>query len=450
MKKYLLLFLSILTVAGVGITLSSCESDDPPPNPKVNFARATRTLAESAGTLEVEVTLDRASDKSIIIEYDLDGTAVEGTDYEIPVDIGEVVIPAGATTGVFEIVLTNDNIFEPDETIELRISDAPENVQVGETDEMVITITEDDSKPEANFTVTSMTVNEADGLLELEVTIDSEAGQDLVIAYELSGTAVDSLRAWDDDELSADYYINGVSGELEIPEGETSATISLQLYTDFIVESTTVPETIVITLKDNDNAQAGSDDVLTINLKQQDGRAILLEWEATGVDMDLFYWIGDFGADPQDLGTMPAFWSTSESTVSGELVFIPDNLPELMTNGATADATFGVSYNYYSGTVSPMTFDVTFVDIVNGLAEAEASRDHFSATYTTININPWYENETNPLIVQTFDKDNGAYVNVSDIVVPDEGSRVRTSPFPKNAQRTGIKRSVLYQKPSVK
>ena len=141
MKKYLLLFLSILTVAGVGITLSSCESDDPPPNPKVNFARATRTLAENAGTLEVEVTLDRASDKDIIIGYDIDGSAVEGVDFEIPVDIGEVEIPAGSTTGVFEVVITNDTFFEGSETIELRIDDAPDNVQIGEEDEMVITIT---------------------------------------------------------------------------------------------------------------------------------------------------------------------------------------------------------------------------------------------------------------------------------------------------------------------
>ena len=164
MKKYLLLFLSILTVAGVGVTLSSCESEDPPPNPKVNFARATRTLSESAGTLEVEVTLDRASDKSIVIGYDIDGDAEEGDDYEIPVDIGEVEIPAGSTTGVFEIVITNDTKFESNEKIELRITDAPDNVEIGEEDEMVITITEDDSKPVAEFVVTSMNVNEASGL----------------------------------------------------------------------------------------------------------------------------------------------------------------------------------------------------------------------------------------------------------------------------------------------
>src|SRR5690349_1547240 len=106
MKRYLLLCLSILTVAGVGVVFSSCEDDEPPPNPKVNFARATRTLAENAGTLEVEVTLDRAIDKAVVISYDIDGTAEEGSDFEIPVDIGEVEIPAGSTTGVFEIVVT--------------------------------------------------------------------------------------------------------------------------------------------------------------------------------------------------------------------------------------------------------------------------------------------------------------------------------------------------------
>lgn len=447
MKKYLLLMLSILTVAGVGVVFSSCESEDPPPNPTVNFARATRTLAESAGTLEVEVTLDRASDKTIIIEYDIDGTAVEGTDYEIPVDIGEVEIPAGSTTGVFEIVITNDNIFEANETIELRISDAPENVQVGDADEMEITITEDDSKPEANFTVTSMTVNEADGLLELDVEIDSEAGQNLVIAYELSGTAIDSLTGWD-EEIASDYFIDGVSGELEIAEGESTGTIRLQLYTDFIIESLTVPETIILTLKDNANATAGGDDVLTISVKQQDGRAIILDWDPDydEVDMDLFLWMNDLGGDPEDFFTMGAFWSVSASTEGPEIVFIPDNLPELFSEGGTEDATFGMSYTYWGGNESPMTFQVTFTDIVNGVAEAAGSRDNYQATYTSANINPWDDdtNGTNPIIVQTFDKDNGAYTNVSGITVPTEGSRVRQSNFPSNVEKKSRKLPVLY------
>lgn len=448
MKKYLLLCLSILTVAGVGVVLSSCESDDPPPNPKVNFARATRTIAENAGSLEVEVTLDRALDKAVVISYDIDGSAQQGVDYTIPVDIGEVEIPAGSTSGMIEILITNDNIYEGNETIELRIFDTTNGVEIGEQDEITITITEDDGKPKANFKVTTMTVNEADGLLELEVELDAEAGQDIVVAYELSGTAIDSLTAWE-ESIASDYFIDGVAGEVEIPQGESTGTIRLQLYTDFELESLTVPETIIITLIENQNATPGTNKKLTINLKQQDGRIILLDWDPDydEVDMDLFLWVNDLGGEPEDFFTIPgALWSTIPATEGPELVFLPDNLPQILSQGGTEDATFGASYTYWGGNESPMTFQVTFIDIVNGAAESVANRDNFEATYTLANINEW-DNQTtgiNPIIVQTFDKEDGVYKNVSGISVPAEGSRVRTGKFPANAQRKNTKRAVIY------
>ena len=261
----------------------------------------------------------------------------------------------------------------------------------------------------------------------------------------MGGTAIDSLTGWE-EETGSDYFIDGTSGELEIVEGESSGTIRLQLYTDFLIEN---PETIIITLQDSETVLAGTKDVLTISLKQQDGRAIVLEWDETydEVDMDLFVWFGDLGSDPEDMSTASFLWSIAASTAGGpEVVFIPDNLPELFSDGATEDASFGMSYTYWGGNESPMTFDVQFVDFVNGVAEAAGSRDNYSATYTLVNINEWDNDATgtNPIIVQTFDKDNGAYLNVSNIAVPNEGSRVRTSPLPPNSQKKITKSSVFY------
>jgi hypothetical protein len=440
MKKYLLLFLSILTVAGVGITLSSCESDDPPPNPKVNFARATRTLAENAGTLEVEVNLDRASDKDIIIGYDIDGSAVEGVDYNIPVDIGEVEIPAGSTTGVFEVVITNDTFFEGSETIELRIDDAPDNVTIGEEDEMVITITEDDAQPVVSFTETTFAINEDDGGYDLEVSLSAASGQDVTVNYTITdgiglGHAIDSVLGYDEDIPPQywDYYINGESGTVVIPAGETTAVIEIRVWTDFIFENT---ELMVFELSGATGATVtttAAKKKATGTLSQQDGRGIELYWDNTNANLDLFLWGNTSLANLATItGSTPLLGLSRWAQVSGdpvdeafEAVFLPTILGELEP---TIDA-FAVSVLYHNGTVSPLDFEVLHFDFADGVVEDVEDMDVNAGTYTLANLNDFPQAGSSaswvyPKNVQTFERVGGQYTVPTAINEPVSGSRV--------------------------
>jgi hypothetical protein len=386
------------------------------------------TVDENDGTIQVKMVLDKPASVDLIIEYEIFGSAHEGStatsDYEIQGDIGEVEIEAGATSGVIEIDINDDDLFEGDETIELSIQDAnTDKVDLTNLDETEITIQDNEAQPEANFEVTALNKNEDDGMLELVVELSSPVGHDITLEYDLTGTAIDSLTAWD-DEVNADYYIDGVSGELEIEAGETSATIRLQLYTDLLFEDGNGtaaglgPETIILTLKPGSSGvEIGNDDVLQINLAQQDGRLIILDWAETSVDLDLFVWLGP---DETDMGILA--WSLFNQP---EFAFIPKKLSTLFE---LPDALYGMSYLYYDGTVDPLDFQVTFIDVVSGAVEVEANRDVFDATYTIANKNKWpEESEDLPLILQTFSQsDGGAFTTPTALDVPATGSRKRS------------------------
>jgi hypothetical protein len=136
--------------------------------------------------------------------------------------------------------------------------------------------------------------------------------------------------------------------------------------------------------------------------------------------MDMFLWIGDDvnNTDNMELFTLSALGRT---TPKQEVIFIPD---AIFVPGA--DVAFGASYIYYGGTASPLNFDVTFSDYIDGVLEDEATADKFSATYTTSNINKW-DTQTGsvPAIEQTFTMTDGVYGNFSAVTVPTTGSRVK-------------------------
>src|SRR5690349_11721872 len=113
MKKYALLALSLATIVGL-VGLSSCSKDDPAPRQKVSFERSTQTISEGAGVVEVNVILDIAAGEDITVDFNVDGTALEGasstpgTDYEITSGSDKVTIKKGQTKGIIELKIKDD------------------------------------------------------------------------------------------------------------------------------------------------------------------------------------------------------------------------------------------------------------------------------------------------------------------------------------------------------
>jgi hypothetical protein len=441
MKRSFLVLSSLAIVILLGIGLSSCKDDEKPSKAKVSFASETKTVQESAGTVEVKVTLDRALGKDLIVSYDLAGTALEkaGTnqaDYEVDGDAGEITIAKGETIGVIKLNIVNDLNYESEETIDISLTDVNStDAEISTDDETVVTIQSDDLGPKASFLASTMTVNEVDGydnLLEIEVTLDNPVSEDINIEYELSGTAIDSLYGFSQEFPGEyyDYYVDGESGVIPIASGETSGKIYIQLIPDFHYETN---ESIVITLKESPGIQLGTTKTLTITLKQQDGKIIELSWDNsyTDVDMDMFLWIG------ADIGSLNGVIATSinpSTTVKKEYVFIPKGYV-----GLVSDRAFGLSYVYYEGTANPMNFTVKYIDLVDGVEEASGSQDIYTGSYDLDNINQWdADNAPDPQIEQTLKIVNNAIAEISTITIPATGSRSKTYSIPAKFKRSKV------------
>ena len=87
--------------------------------PSASLAAASQNASESAGTVGVLVQLSAASSLPVTIPFTLSGTATQNTDYTIAST--SLTIPAGSTTGTATFQITNDALYEPDETIILTI-----------------------------------------------------------------------------------------------------------------------------------------------------------------------------------------------------------------------------------------------------------------------------------------------------------------------------------------
>ena len=453
MKNYPVYILSIAILTGIGFGFSSCKEDEPPAKPKLSFAQSSMTVSENDGVIEVELLLDKPYGKDLNVEYDLGGSASDqdavGTanaDYEVVGDHGVVVIESGQTSGVIQLEIYNDAGFEEDETIEISVMDVnTSDVELTADDEIEVTISNDDVALQLSFAAQTMSVEESGDSILVELLLDKPAPQDITIAYTLSGTATDSITAFN-AKSNPDYYIDGVSGQATFKAGETKAVIEIELYSDLIIEdpvqSTPAfdPETIVITVS-NPNGIQMADNTMEISLMQEDGLVVLLAWEAPKdtlkADMDLILRVGE--TTSSWLGILTG--SAAGSFEGPEYIFIPTALDF---------PAYGLSYVYYEGTYDTLDFAAVFIDLVDGTLEPEANTLTYEARYTKVNKNKW-EDADNTIVVQTFEKVSGAFTTPSAIQVPASGSRTRsrdlfTSSMPRHQMKSAGRINYVLQK----
>jgi len=279
------------------------------------------------------------------------------------------------------------------------------------------------AKPKLSFSAPTLTAKESDADLEIQVVLDKAASEDITIEYSLSGDATDDASATNDPP---DYEVVGEYGEVEIPKGETTGIITLNLFSDSDLED---DETIEISIEevDSDQIEITRDDEITITVQQEDGLIVALEWGQdegetyTDVDMDLFLWAENTSSvlvRTNYVGLSgPNYTSIRGGYTSPEFFFLP--------TAGVEDGALGLSATYYAGTANPMNFDITFIEIVNGDDVSTVTK---SATYTLANLNEWDgDNGTDPVLIVKFKKAGTDFTDFEDIVVPGTGSRMGSS-----------------------
>ena len=235
---------AVLATAAAAAGLGTIVDDDAEPIVSVSSPSVEEGDFGAAPTLEYAVTLSAASALQVTVKYadGGGGTAVSGTDYE-PVEPGELVFAPGETAKTVSVVVVGDKLAEPDETVELALSE-PRNAELA-TAAGLGTIVDDDAGPVAS--VGSPSVEEGDfgaaPTLEYAVTLSAASALQVTVRYADGGGGT---------ATSGTDYEPVEPGELVFAPGETAKTVSVVVVGDELDEP---DETVELALSEPRNAE---------------------------------------------------------------------------------------------------------------------------------------------------------------------------------------------------
>jgi Ca2+-binding RTX toxin-like protein len=235
------------------------------------------SIAEG-GTLAFQVTIDNPVDVALTADRaTADGTAmITDSDYTALATSNVTLFGAGSTsTFTINVVTTGDSIVEPDETLDLILSNlanSGRNVQfngAGTTLTGTGTINDNDTATVSIAGTTNGVEGGANGLFT--VTQTAESSTDTVLTYTIAGTAIDGT----------DYA--ALSGTVTIPAGQTLATIAVAVTDDTIVEATeNVSLTIAIDSSDPQVTLGTATD--SIDILDNDNATVSIVGTTNGVE----------------------------------------------------------------------------------------------------------------------------------------------------------------------
>ena len=227
----------------VAVGLGTILDDDAEPVVSVGSPSVEEGGFGAAPTLEYAVTLSAASTRQVTVRYadGGGGTAASGTDYEA-VEPGELVFAPGETAKTVSVVVLGDELDEPDETVELALSE-PRNAELAAAAGLG-TIVDDDAEPIVS--VSSPSVEEGDfgaaSALEYAVTLSAASGRQVMVGYADGGGGT---------ATSGTDYEPVEPGKLVFAPGETAKTVAVVVLGDKLDEP---DETVELVLSEPENA----------------------------------------------------------------------------------------------------------------------------------------------------------------------------------------------------
>lgn len=213
---------------------------------ELQFSQANFSALEGGGVAHITVTRTGSTSGRVSVRFaSTDGTAAAGADYATTE--GMLTFDDGVITRSFELALTDDNVDELDETINLTLSDpsgAPGQVGLGGQSTAVLHLIDDDT---AELTIDNVKQFEGDTL--------GKAAQPFVFTVHLSNpsdrnVAVTCVTS-DGKAKSVDHDYVAATGILTFAPGETSKPFPVLVNGDTKVEP---DEFFVVAIATADNA----------------------------------------------------------------------------------------------------------------------------------------------------------------------------------------------------
>ena len=220
-------------------------SDD---NTSLTVAVTTHASEDNDTNGVFTFTLSEDVDQDVIFTYSIDNasTADNGTDYSI-LDSSPVTINSGDTTATVTVDPAADIAIEGDENVIITITSVTAGpASIGATDTATMVIVDNDT-PSISVVANDNGSETGPDNASFTVNISSPASGDVVVAYTLTGTAINGT----------DY--NSLSGSLTIDNTSSSETLTIVVSDDSITEDN---ETVIITL---DNVTSGTGQISSLN-----------------------------------------------------------------------------------------------------------------------------------------------------------------------------------------
>jgi len=241
--------------------------------PKIQFKYTSSGADESISPANLELSLSATSNQAASVSYTVSGgTATgDGVDYTL-LGTGTATINAGSTKANISIAIIDDSLDEPNETIEVTISN-PTNATLGANTVHTFTILDNDPTPTVSFTGAPYTIGEGAGIQTVTVTLTGQSAQTVTVNYYISDgtatagedyTATDSILTWN--------------------PGETGdRTFSVQILDDSLYEGN---ETINVKLLNFVNCEISGSNDATIYIEDDDPQPPTLISPSEGAVLD--------------------------------------------------------------------------------------------------------------------------------------------------------------------
>lgn len=249
-------------------TLTIADNDLPPALASVGFAAAASSVIEGAGSAKVQVALSAASSSMVTVAYQASGgTATAGPTNDYVLESGSLTFQPGETVKTITITLINDAVVEPEETVNLTLSEVTGGVP-GTVMQHTLTVQDDDLR-QASLTVPNAVGTEAGDAIGFILSLSGPvSATDLQVQVAWGGTATPG----------ADYAT--LPNMVTLPAGSSSVNVSVTPLQDTLNEGAeTVTLTVVagagygLSAEVSQQAMITDDDRSEVNLVASDAQA---------------------------------------------------------------------------------------------------------------------------------------------------------------------------------
>jgi Calx-beta domain-containing protein/IPT/TIG domain-containing protein len=205
------------------------------------FNSSTNGISEASSSLAVVVNRTNGTGGAVSVNYaTANGTATAGNDYTAA--SGTLSFADGESSKSFFVPITNDLIYEGNETFTVTLSGATNGASIGNPSTQTITIVDNEPPPQLSIADASLTEgNSGISNMTFMVTLTGATTAPATVQYYTSSNSAGS---------GSDYQYT--SGTLTFNVGETQKTITVPIFGDTVGEA---DETFYVYLYNATNAQ---------------------------------------------------------------------------------------------------------------------------------------------------------------------------------------------------